>query len=233
MIELRNVTKSYILDNGQRSYIFRDLNFSFPDGTNIGLIGRNGAGKSTLLRIIGGVDTPDRGKVVTDKSISWPIGVTGMQGTLTGRDTVKFVCRIYGTSHEEMLEKVRYVQDFAELGVYFDQPIRFYSSGMRGRLNFGTSLAFDFDYLLMDEIGAVGDAGFKQKSKKILDERIEKSHVILVSHSMSEISRLCNVVVLVQDGKAMLYEDVKEGIEAYQVATGKQNGRGKRAGAQQ
>lgn len=132
-----------------------------------------------------------------------------------------------------MLEKVRYVQDFAELGVYFDQPIRFYSSGMRGRLNFGTSLAFDFDYLLMDEIGAVGDAGFKQKSKKILDERIEKSHVILVSHSMSEISRLCNVVVLVQDGKAMLYEDVKEGIEAYQVATGKQNGRGKRAGAQQ
>lgn len=216
MIELRNITKSYRLDNGERRYIFRDLNFTFPEGANIGLIGRNGAGKSTLLRIIGGIDTPDRGKVVTDQNISWPVGTTGMQGTLTGRDIVKFVCRVYGTTHEEMLEKVRFVEEFAELGEYFDQPIRFYSSGMRGRINFGTSLAFDFDYYLMDEVGATGDAAFKEKSKRVLQERIERAHVIMVSHNMSEIARLCNVVVLVQDGEAILYEDVKEGIAAYQ-----------------
>lgn len=216
MIELRNITKSYRLDNGERRYVFRDLNFTFPDGANIGLIGRNGAGKSTLLRIIGGIDTPDRGRVITDQNISWPVGSTLVQGTLTGRDIVKFACRIYGTTHEEMREKVRFVEEFAELGEYFDQPIRFYSSGMRSRINLGTSLAFEFDYYLMDEVGAAGDAAFKAKSRKILQERIEQAHVIVVSHSMSEIARLCNVVVLVQDGQAYLFEDVKEGIDAYQ-----------------
>jgi len=216
MIELRNITKSYRLDNGERRYIFRDLNFNFPEGANIGLIGRNGAGKSTLLRIIGGIDTPDRGRVVTDKKISWPVGLSGMQRTLTGRDSVKFVCRVYGTTHEEMQEKVRFVEEFTEVGEYFDQPLKFYSSGMRARLNFGMSLAFDFDYYLMDEVGAVGDAAFKAKSKKVLQDRIAQSHVIMVSHNMSEIAKLCNVVVMVQDGRAILYDSVKEGIAAYQ-----------------
>jgi len=220
MIELHDITKSYRLDNGERRYVFRNLNFSFPEGANVGLIGRNGAGKSTLLRIIGGIDTPDRGRVVTDKRISWPVGLTGMQGSLTGRDIVKFVCRIYGTTHEEMLEKVRYVEDFAEIGEYFDQPIKSYSSGMRARVNFGTSLAFDFDYYLMDEVGAVGDAAFKAKSSKVLQERIATSRVIMVSHSMSTIAKECDVVVLVHDGKATLYENVQDGIKAYQAMAG-------------
>lgn len=217
MIELRNLTKSYVLTNGERRYVFRDLNFTFPEGTNIGLIGRNGAGKSTLLRLIGGIDTPDHGGVVTNKRISWPVGlIGGLQGSLTGRDGVKFVCRLYGVGGDEMREKIKFVQDFAEIGEYFDQPVKTYSSGMRARINFGMSLAFDFDYYLMDEVGAVGDAAFKAKSKRILQERIEKSNVIMVSHDMAEIARLCNVVVLVQNGQALLYEDVKEGIQTYQ-----------------
>lgn len=221
MIELQNLTKSYRLTSGERRYVFRDLNFRFPDGANIGLIGRNGAGKSTLLRLIGRMDQPDHGRVVTDMRISWPVGLSGgLQGSLTGRDSVKFVCRIYGTSREEMLEKIAFVQDFAEIGEYFDQPVKSYSSGMRARLNFGLSWAFDFDYYLMDEIGAVGDARFKQKSRELMESRISRSNIILVSHAMPEIARLCNVVVLVDAGRAMLYEDVQEGIRAYQEAAG-------------
>ncbi len=217
MIELRGLTKSYRLASGERRYIFRDLNFSFPEGANIGLIGRNGTGKSTLLRLIGGIDTPDRGRVVTDKRISWPMGLSGgLQGSLTGRDSVKFVCRIYGALGEEMRQKIRFVQDFAEIGDYFDQPVKTYSSGMRARLNFGLSWAFDFDYYLMDEIGAVGDARFKQKSRQLMESRVGASNVIMVSHAMNEIARLCNVVVLVNDGQAILYEDVEDGIHAYQ-----------------
>lgn len=217
MIELRNLTKSYVLSGGERRYVFKDLNFTFPDGVNIGLIGRNGAGKSTLLRLIGGIDWPDRGGVYSDKRISWPVGIGGgMQGSLTGRDGVKFLCRIYGTSHAVMREKVAFVEDFAEIGEYFDQPVKSYSSGMKARLNFGMSLAFDFDYYLMDEVGAVGDAAFKAKSKRILEERIAHSHVIMVSHSMSEIARICSVVLLVQDGRVCQYNDVQQGIQAYQ-----------------
>ncbi len=87
---------------------------------------------------------------------------------------------------------------------------------MRARLNFGLSWAFDFDYYLLDEVGAVGDARFKQKSRRLMEERIGAANVILVSHAMPEIARLCNVVVLVDDGKATLFEDVDEGIRAYQ-----------------
>jgi len=217
MIELQGLTKSYRLTNGERRYVFRDLCFSFPEGANIGLIGRNGAGKSTLLRLIGGIDTPDRGRVISDKRISWPMGLSGgLQGSLTGRDSVKFVCRIYGALGDVMREKIRFVEDFAEIGDYFDQPVKTYSSGMRARLNFGLSWAFDFDYYLMDEIGAVGDARFKQKSRQLMEARIGESNVIMVSHSMAEIARLCNVVVLVNEGQAILYKDVEEGIRVYQ-----------------
>lgn len=114
-----------------------------------------------------------------------------------------------------MREKVKFVEDFAEIGEYFDQPVKTYSSGMRARVNFGMSLAFDFDYYLMDEIGAVGDAGFKEKSGRILRDRIAHSHVIMVSHSYSEIARICDVVLLVQDGRVTQFNDVTEGAKAY------------------
>jgi len=221
MIDIQNLTKFYRLTNGEKRYIFRYLNFSFPEGANIGVIGLNGAGKSTLLRLIGGIDTPDRGRVVTDKRMSWPMGMSGgLQASLTGRDTVKFVCRIYGALGEALREKIQFVEDFAEIGPYFDQPIKTYSAGMRARLNFGLSWAFDFDYYLMDEIGAMGDARFKQKSRRLMDERIGQSNLIMVSHAMPEVARLCNVVLLVNEGQARLYEDVNEGIHAYHELAG-------------
>ena len=100
---------------------------------------------------------------------------------------------------------------------------------MRSRLNFGMSMAFDFDYYLMDEVAAVGDAQFKQKSKALLQEKIGKSNVIMVTHAMEEVARLCNVVVLVQEGHAILYEDVREGIEAYQRTAGGPARKGRQA----
>lgn len=233
MIELRNLTKSYRADDGSRRYVFRDLSFSFPSGMNIALIGRNGAGKSTLMRLLGGIDTPDSGMVVTDKSISWPVGLSGgFQGTLSGRDNVKFVCRIYGASGVDMHDRVRFVEDFAEIGDYFDQPVKSYSSGMRSRLAFGLSMAFDFDYYLIDEVMAVGDAQFKRKSKAVLEERLHRSKLILVTHNMVEVDKLCDVVVLVQDGQAALYSDVRAGIRAYQGDVPKRSAQGRQPQAQ-
>jgi len=216
MIELRNVTKSYPTPHGRR-YVFRDLNFRFPDDASIGLIGPNGAGKSTLMRLLGGIDTPDHGAVVSDVNISWPVGLSGgMQPILTGRDNVRFVCRLYGATGEAMRERIRYVEAFAEIGEYFDLPVRSYSSGMRSRLAFGLSMAFDFDYYLIDELMAVGDAQFKAKSQKVFHSRLEKARLILVSHNMSDIRQWCDVVVLVKQGTATLFEDVEAGIVAYQ-----------------
>lgn len=215
MFELKNVTKSYLTPNGRR-YVFRNLSMAIPPGKNIGLIGRNGAGKSTLMRLLGGADIPDSGSVVTDRSISWPVGLTGgFQGSMTGRDNIKFVCRIYGAEGEAMREKVRYVQEFAEIGDWIDEPIKTYSSGMRSRVAFGLSMAFDFDYYLIDEVMSVGDAQFKRKCAEVFQEKMQKSNVVLVSHTMPEIEKLCDIVLLVRDGGIQVYEDVVEGIKAY------------------
>jgi len=215
VFELRNVTKSYLTPKGRR-YVFRNLSLAIPPGKNIGLIGRNGAGKSTLMRLLGGADVPDSGTIATDRSISWPVGLTGgFQGSMTGRDNIKFVCRVYGATGEAMREKVRDVQEFAEIGDWIDEPIKTYSSGMRSRVAFGLSMAFDFDYYLIDEVMSVGDAQFKRKCADVFKEKLQTSNVVLVSHSMPEIKKLCDVVLLVRDGGIQVYDDVAEGIKAY------------------
>jgi capsular polysaccharide transport system ATP-binding protein len=215
VFELRNITKSYLTPKGRR-HVFRDLSLKIPAGKNIGLIGRNGAGKSTLMRLLGGADVPDSGTVVTDKSISWPVGLSGgFQGTMTGRENIKFVSRVYGAEGDAMRQKVAYVQDFAEIGTWIDEPVKTYSSGMRSRLAFGLSMAFDFDYYLIDEVMSVGDAHFKRKCADVFEERLQKSKVVLVSHNMNEIQKLCDVVLLVRDGGVQIYDDVAEGIKTY------------------
>jgi capsular polysaccharide transport system ATP-binding protein len=215
VFELRNITKSYLTPKGRR-HVFRDLSLKIPAGKNIGLIGRNGAGKSTLMRLLGGADVPDSGTIVTDKSVSWPVGLSGgFQGSMSGRENIKFVSRVYGAEGDAMRQKVAYVQDFAEIGDWIDEPVKTYSSGMRSRLAFGLSMAFDFDYYLIDEVMSVGDAQFKRKCADVFEARLQKSKVVLVSHNMPEIKKLCDVVLLVRDGGVQIYDDVDEGIKAY------------------
>lgn len=216
MIEVRNLTKSFPSRNG-RKYVFRDLNVTFPTGSGIGLIGRNGAGKSTLLRLLGGIEPPDSGKVITDQRISWPVGLSGgFQGMLSARDNVRFVCRVMGATGEQMREKLAYVEEFAEIGDYFDLPMRTYSPGMRSRVTFGVSMAFDFDYYLIDEVMAVGDPIFRKKASQVFREKLEGAGVILVSQNHKEIQELCSSLIWVHNGEAKVYEDVAEGIAAFQ-----------------
>lgn len=220
MISLEKVTKSYMTLTG-RKVVFRDLSFDVPEGLNVGLIGRNGAGKSTLMRLLSAVDLPDSGKVITRGRLSWPVGLrAGLQRNLTGRENVKFVCRIQGIRRKGMQEKICYVQEFAGVGDHFDLPVSTYSSGMRARLAFGTSMAFDFDYYLIDEVMAVGDADFKRKSRKVFKERLRRAKAILVSHNMKLIKKMCDVIVLLDNGQATVYENVGRGITAYHKAGG-------------
>lgn len=218
MIELRNVTKSYKTPKG-RVFVFKDLNLTIPDDKSVALIGRNGAGKSTLMRLLSGQDTPDRGEIITPDSISWPVGLSGgFQGSLTAKENVKFVARVYGVKGERLKEIVNYVRDFAEIGDFFDRPVNTYSSGMRSRVAFGLSLAFDFDYYLIDEAMSVGDAHFRKKAQQAFKERIGKAKVILVTHGMGQVRQMCDYVLLLDKGQVTAYDDVEEGIAAYQNA---------------
>lgn len=215
MIELHNVTKFYKTSQGKK-YILKNVTQIIPSDVNVGILGRNGAGKSTLLRMLGGIDFPNSGVISSNKTFSWPMGLAGgFQGSMTGRQNVKFVCRIYGKSEFEIQHAIESVKEFSELGAYFDMPIKIYSSGMKSRLSFGLSLFFDFDYLIIDETLSVGDKNFQVKSKKALRKKIENCNVLLVSHSMPVLREICEAGIVVNNGQMRYYEDINEAIKQY------------------
>jgi len=215
MILLDNVTKFFKTD-GEKKYILKNVSFKIPGDVNVGILGRNGTGKSTLLRMLGGIDFPTSGTITSNKSFSWPMGLGGgFQGSMTGRQNVKFVCRIYGKSEAEIKRIMDEVAAFSELGDYFDMPIKIYSSGMKGRLSFGLSLAFDFDYLIIDETLSTGDENFKKKAKAALEKKIESCNVLLVSHSMADLKKICDAGIVVHDGKLEYFDRVEDAIAAY------------------
>ncbi|MBE9553847.1 MAG: ABC transporter ATP-binding protein, partial [Proteobacteria bacterium] len=139
----------------------------------------------------------------------------GFQGSLTGRENTRFVCRINGvTERGEMREITDYVEDFAEIGDYFDMPVKTYSSGMRARLGFGVSMAFEFDWYLIDEVMAVGDQSFRGKCEAELERRRGTSTFIIASHNLQMMRRMCDIGIIVRDGAVTVHE-IGEAVEIY------------------
>jgi capsular polysaccharide transport system ATP-binding protein len=216
MIRLDNVTKYYDV-KGVRKYILRDVCLSIPPKINVGVLGRNGAGKSTLLRILGGIDFPNKGRIVSEKNFSWPLGLAGgVQGSLTGRQNARFICRVYAKCEAELLRTLEFVHDFSELGSYFDMPVKTYSSGMRARLGFSLSLAFDFEYYLIDETLSVGDHKFRQKCTQALEDLNKRSNFLLVSHNMQILQNMCQSGIVLQNGQLTYFEDIKDAVRTYE-----------------
>jgi capsular polysaccharide transport system ATP-binding protein len=215
MIVVDDVYKRYRTDQGPGKWVLEGVSFTIPPKLNVGLVGRNGAGKSTLLSIIGGVDQPSRGVVDRQCRVSWPMGFGGgLQGSMTGRQNAKFVCRIHG--QERLIpEKLEYVQEFAEIGEAFDDPVKTYSSGMKARLQFALSLAFDFDVYISDEITAVGDAAFKKKTSKAFADLVGKSSIIMVSHGEGTLREFCEAGIWIHDGKAYWFDKIADALDAY------------------
>lgn len=213
MIELRNLSKTYRL-GGVSKTVARDIDFTFPTGESVALLGANGAGKSTMLKMIAGTLQPDRGEIVSDGTISWPVGFAGsFHGDLTGAQNVKFVARIYGVDTDEMID---FTRSFSQLGSHFFLPVRTYSSGMKSRLAFAMSMAVPFDTYLIDEITAVGDGAFRAKSEAMLMNRLKHSGAIIVSHALGQMERLCKSGVVLQNGRFFYYARVQKALEHYQ-----------------
>ncbi|MCB1402936.1 MAG: ABC transporter ATP-binding protein [Rhodobacteraceae bacterium] len=213
MIELRNVTKYYRTPHG-RKVVLDDLTLTLPPGTKLGVLGRNGAGKSTLLSMIGGTTRPNRGEIRRHASISWPLGFGGtFHADLTGAQNVRFVARIYGRDTDELVE---YVESFAELGEFMDMPLRSYSSGMKARLAFGMSMGIAFDWYLVDEITAVGDAAFKRKSLSFFKNRLRNAGLLMVSHSVTTIRAYCTSGLVLEKGRATYYDNIQAAIAAHE-----------------
>jgi len=214
MIDIRHVYKRYHNHHGS-NWVLEDIDLQIPKGVSVGLLGRNGAGKSTLLRLIAGMDYADKGEIIRDCQVSWPIGLRGgFQGSMTGRQNVKFVARVHGSEHS-VQKIIAFVEDFAEIGKAFDEPVKTYSSGMRSRLGFGLSLAFNFDVYLSDEATAVGDKAFKEKAKKAFKDKVGQASLIIVSHTEDILKDLCQAGIWLERGRAHWFDRIDDAIAAY------------------
>lgn len=214
MIRFENLSKSFRI-RGERKVVIDHLDMTLPSGKSLALLGRNGAGKSTLLSIIAGTMRPDTGRVVSDGTISWPVGFGGsFHNDLTGAQNVRFIARVYGVDTEALMA---FVEDFAELGKFFYMPVRSYSSGMKSRLTFGASMGIRFDTYLVDEVTAVGDAIFKRKSRAVFADRMRHSGAIMVSHSMNQIRQFCNAGMVLEDGQLQYFDDLEEAIALHEA----------------
>ena len=214
MIRLVNLNKRYRTRAGVR-VVLDNVSAVFPSGKSIGILGLNGAGKSTLIRILGDAEPADSGRVYSEGRVSWPLGFSGgFQSNLTARENSRFVARIYGEDTHYIEE---FTYEFSELGGYFDVPLKNYSAGMRGRFAFSVSLACNFDYYLVDEALETGDARYREKFRKAFEERKANASVILVSHNEETIRRNCDMAAILQDGRLVLYDNIKEAMQNYKI----------------
>lgn len=212
MIRITDLVKRYPTRHGEVT-VLDHIDLQIDRGEKVGILGRNGSGKSTLIRLLSGAEQPTSGTVTRTMSVSWPLAFSGgFQGSLTGLDNLRFICRIYNVPVEE---KIAFVQEFSELGRYLYEPIKTYSSGMRARLAFAVSMAVDFDCFLIDEITAVGDARFHEKCRIELFEKRKDRSLIIVSHDIHNIREHCHRACVIDQGKLYEFPDIDLAYDFY------------------
>ncbi len=203
----------YYQTKSKKKWILRDVSFRLPRGRSMAVLGKNGTGKSTMMRLFAGVEPPSQGDITRGVRVSWPLGFSGcFSSAMSARENCTFIARIYNVDIDQV---AAFVEDFSELGNYFDMPAKTYSSGMRARLAFGLSMAIDFDCYLIDEITAVGDHRFQEKCREAFAERRKKSDVIMISHHEATIKAYCDVAAVLNNGRMHFYEDIDEAMRVY------------------
>ena len=195
-----------------------DISFELKRGECLGLIGHNGAGKSTLLKMLNGLIKPDHGRITMTGRIGALIELSaGFNPILTGRENVYIYGSILGFSKKEIDRKYDDIVEFAELADFMEMPFRSYSSGMQVRLGFAVAVQMEPDVLIIDEVLAVGDLGFKMKSLNRINKLIENSAVIFVSHAMQFVSLICTEAMVINKGNIEYHgNNVGKGIDYYQ-----------------
>lgn len=181
----------------------KDISFELKRGETIGILGKNGCGKSSLLRILAGVIDPTGGKVECPKGTTRALLTLGLgfQQSLSGRENALYSAMLQGTPKKRAKELIPAIQEFAELGDFFDQPVETYSSGMRARLGFATALMTDVDILLIDEVLSVGDSHFRLKAEAAMLDKIGSDQtVVFVSHNSDQVNKICDSAIWIEGG---------------------------------
>lgn len=204
----------------------KHVSFEVGRGTTVGMIGRNGSGKSTILKIIAGVYRPSTGRVTVRGSVAPLIELgAGFHHELTGRENILINGLLLGLTRKQILEREQSIIEFSEIGEFIDSPVKQYSSGMYMRLAFSVATEVDPDILLIDEILAVGDAGFKQKcNARIQSFREQGKTIIMVSHDLGAMKNFCDRLLLINRGELLEDGDPGYVIDRYKEMVGQAAG---------
>ena len=195
-----------------------DINLEISKGSVVGIIGPNGSGKSTLLRVIAGIYAPDTGAIQVQGRPTLLVSVgTGFQQDLTGRENIYLTGSIYGFSMKEMRAIEHDIIEFSGIEDFINDPMRTYSAGMRARLGFSIISNLKPEILLLDEVMSVGDYEFRKKSRARIDEMVQSdATVVIVSHSKSILTSICDKVYALSSGKIVTSGDIDEAFEFYE-----------------
>jgi lipopolysaccharide transport system ATP-binding protein len=226
--------------NGNRSnlregefWAVKDVSFTLRRGECLGLIGHNGAGKSTLLKMLNGLIRPDEGSITMRGKIGALIELgAGFNPLLTGRENVFINGQLLGFSRKEVEKKLDAILDFAEIGEFIDSPVQNYSSGMKVRLGFAVAAQMEPDVLIIDEVLAVGDIGFRVKCMNRISELLRNCAVIFVSHSMPQVGKICTNAMVMQKGQnifstTVVSEAIQNYFDMFEVELASEYGNGK------
>jgi len=199
------------------TWVLRDVSFAIEPGQAIGVVGQNGAGKSTLLKLVTGTTRPTEGSVHIAGSVAALLELgMGFNPEMTGRENVFASAGLMGHRHGAIEEKLTEIEAFAEIGEYFDKPVRTYSSGMQARLAFSVATAFRPDVLIVDEVLSVGDAYFQHKSfAKIREFREQGTSLLIVSHDRNAIQSVCDRAILLDKGRLLKDGNPEEVMDYY------------------
>ncbi len=208
LLEMRSVSHSYRarranFEHGEHK-VLDEVSLKVRSGQTLGVIGRNGAGKTTVLRLMAGILAPHRGEIWRKPGIRCSLLSLGLgfQDQLSGRDNARLSALLQGASRAEAQAYLEQINEFAELGDSFDEPVKTYSAGMRARLGFATALQTRVDVLLIDEVLAVGDRQFRAKAASAMQQHLKGAQtVVLVSHSEQQVERLCDEVAWIEEGR--------------------------------
>lgn len=231
-IEVRDLTKKFLLFNKDYEIIpwlffhkghakekiaLDNISLTVEKGETVGVIGQNGAGKSTLMKLIAGITFPTSGTIKVNGTVGALINLgAGFNPDFTGRKNIYYKGILLGLEEKDIDVIIDDIIEFVELGEYFDMPLRMYSSGMAARLGFALAVFMNPDVLIVDEVFAVGDKGFQEKSRAKTTELFRAGKSILFSsHSDSLIRQFCEKVIYIRDGKIVYNGDAEKGLQKY------------------
>ncbi|WP_264210416.1 ABC transporter ATP-binding protein [Leisingera thetidis] len=217
MLEFENVSKSFWTGT-QRKVILDRVSFRVEAGKSLGVLAPNGTGKTTLINMMAGLEKPDEGEIRRNCKISFPLGfMGGVISRLSAMENSRYIAKLYGLDPDYVEAYCRWLCGLQE---YFDQPIGTYSSGMRARFSFSLMLALDFDIYLIDEgMPSTTDVEFNRKAGEILQERLQTTTIIIVSHQAKTLEKFARSAAVLLQGQLHMFDTLEEAKQLYDYET--------------